>query len=68
MYSIHNMEVMYWTLLEHGFKGGIHYTLWVSNFVNGRKGGDINVHWNAWASILGLGLLCWFWVIRSMAT
>ena len=60
MYLIHNMGVMYCTLFEHGLKGGLKYTLWVKNYVNGGYGGDINARWNVWASSLGLGIFCWF--------
>ena len=45
---------------EQGLRGGINYTIWVLNCVNGDQGGDINVSWNSWPLFLGLGLSCWF--------
>ena len=36
------MEIMYYTLFEHGLKGGMNYTIWVSNYVNGDQRGNIN--------------------------
>ena len=42
MYLIHIMGIMYCTLVEHGLKAGMNYTLRDSIYVNGDQGGNIN--------------------------
>ena len=42
---------------EHGFKGGMNYTIWVWKYFNGGKGGNINAPWKKWNSSLGIQLL-----------
>ena len=36
--------------------GDMNYILWILILSNGGKGGEFNVLWKAWVSILGLGL------------
>ena len=54
MYSIH---ILHGTLVILGsvLKGDINYTMWVSKYVNGGHGGDINAPWMLWPSSLGIG-------------
>ena len=52
MHSLHGTLNNIWLCF---LRGGINYTMWVSNLVDGGQGGDINVHQNAWSSSLVLG-------------
>ena len=42
----------------------MNYTIWVQKYVNGGHDGDINTPWKTWPSILGLGLLHWFFHLQ----
>ena len=60
IYSIHILGLCNAHCFEQGLRGGINYTIWVWNCVNGGQRGDINALWETWPSRLWLGLFHWF--------